>query len=453
MAKAKAKEKTKDKASEKGKGRLPEGPPRLWTPVQRREAFLLSRKDVKSDFRILDKDFKEPLVPYGHFIFDYVLGLGGIARHGRVTQIHGNEGAGKTTTTLSVAAWYQKATGEPIAIFEYEPTASANYAWALGIDPEYCFFEQPTDLHKSIYRHAELMEKFGVRFFVDDSIPYMDTKYDLADLKSGKAFRSNYGSHAKGITEFYHKLHPYLLEHDAHLLIVNQTRARIDDDAENASKWSYTNREYSLPGGYEARFTPSVMIEEILESEIRPWEWGDKMPKEKEKFLLIQPKGAVLKNYPTANRVKIRVLKNKVTGKGFREAFIYVRPNFGIDENMSIRELAVSYGLIESDGGKKWYIGKSSEDAIVSYSSKTELIEDIVIKQNPEVLGKLRGMVIDRVTTDDTERFIGRLSPSELAYVTEPEAGFADEEFFEEGVPAPELPEGAVKDFKVEELE
>jgi hypothetical protein len=97
----------------------------------------------------------------------------------------------------------------------------------------------------------------------------MDTKYDLADLKSGKAFRSNYGSHAKGITEFYHKLHPYLLEHDAHLLIVNQTRARIDDDAENASKWSYTNREYSLPGGYEARFTPSVMIEEILESEIR----------------------------------------------------------------------------------------------------------------------------------------------------------------------------------------
>src|SRR5208282_2169848 len=129
MAKAKAKE----KAPEKTKGKLPEGNPRNWTSEQRREAFLLSRKDVKSDFRILDKDFKEPLVPYDNFIFDYVLGLGGIARHGRVTQIHGNEGAGKTTTTLSIAARYQKATGEPIAIFEYEPTASANYAWALGI--------------------------------------------------------------------------------------------------------------------------------------------------------------------------------------------------------------------------------------------------------------------------------------------------------------------------------
>ena len=446
MAKAKAKAKEK-----LVKGEMPKGHPRTWTPEERREAFMLSRKDVKSDFRILEGDFKETLVPYGHFIFDKVLALGGIARHGRVTQVHGNEGAGKTTTALVTAAQYQKATGEPIAIFEYEPTASASYAWALGIDPQYCFFEQPTDLHKAIARHAELMTKFGVRYFLDDSIPYMDTKAELKDLQSGKAFRPNYGGHAKGITEFYHKLRPYLLEHDAHLMVVNQTRARIDDDADNASKWSYTNKEYSLPGGYEARFTPSVMIELGLESEIKPWTW-EKFPEKKEQWFLIQPMGAVLKNYPTANRVKARVLKNKVTGGGFREAFVYVRPNFGLDENMSIRELAVGYGLVNAEGKSGWYVGKSSEDAIASYGSKTELIEDLVIKQNPEVLGKLKGLVLDKVATDETERFTGRLSASELAYVTEPDAGFADEEFFEE-VPAPALPEGAVRDFKVEELE
>ena len=119
---------------------------------------------------------------------------------------------------------------------------------------------------------------------------------------------------------------------------------------------------------------------------------------------------------------------------------------------MSIRELAVGYGLVNAEGKSGWYVGKSSEDAIASYGSKTELIEDLVIKQNPEVLGKLKGLVLDKVATDETERFTGRLSASELAYVTEPEAGFADEEFFEE-VPAPALPEGAVRDFKVEELE
>jgi RecA/RadA recombinase len=451
MAKAKAKAKEK-----LVKGEMPKGHPRTWTPEERREAFMLSRKEVKSDFRILEGDFKETLVSYGHFIFDNVLALGGIARHGRVTQIHGNEGAGKTTTTLSVASQYQRATGEPIAIFEYEPTASAKYAWDLGIDPKYCFFEQPTDLHKAIYRHAELMEKFGVRFFVDDSIPYMDTKSDLADLKSGKAFKPNYGGHAKGITEFYHKLHPYLLEHDAHLMIVNQTRARIDDGADNASKWSYTNKEYSLPGGYEARFTPSVMIELGLENEIRPWTW-EKFPDKKEQWFLIQPMGAVLKNYPTVNRVKIRVLKNKVTGGGFREAFIYVRPNFGLDENMSIRELTVAYGLLSAEGKNGWYVGNSSSEALASYKSKTELIEDLVIKQNPEVLGKLKGLVLEKVANDESERFTNKLSPAEAAYFTEPEEGFENEEDFGDEVPAPAAPASTpgstVGNIEIEEIE
>ena len=39
------------------------GPPRNWTVEQRREKFLKVRKDTKADFRILDKDFREELVP------------------------------------------------------------------------------------------------------------------------------------------------------------------------------------------------------------------------------------------------------------------------------------------------------------------------------------------------------------------------------------------------------
>jgi len=431
---AKAKEVAKGK--EKGLGH-----PRTWTPEQRREAFLKARKEVKSDFRILDGDFKEVLTPYNHIVLDNVVGLGGIARHGRVTQIHGDEGAGKTTTTLCVAAQYQKATGEPIAIFEYEPTASASYAWALGVDPDLCFFEQPTNLQKSIARHIELMEDFGVRFFVNDSIPFMETKVDRKLIENGKAFRSNYGGHAKGIKQFYTMLNPYLREYDAAMLVVNQTRDRIDDDAENASKYSYTNRIYSLPGGRMARFAPSVMVELSLECEVRPWEWGSKMPPEKEKFLLIQPRGDVAKNYPTANKVRARSLKNKVTGKGFREGIIYIRPNFGLDENMSIRELACVYNLVMYEG-KKWVVGQSA--APIATYGKTELIEELVIKQNPEILGKLKGLVLDCVKNDDSERFKSSISPAEAAELTRAAEGelknidtFSDEEDF--GTPAAEV--------------
>jgi len=417
----------KKKKEEAAAGTPPQGHPRLWTPDQRREAFLKSRAATKEDFHILGADFTEQLIPYGNIVLDHVVGLGGIARHGRVTQVHGDEGAGKTTTALSVAAQYQRVTTEPIGIFEYEPTASANYAWALGVDPALCFFEQPTNLQKAIMRHVELMEKFGVRFFVDDSIPFMETKISYDDMKKGKAFKSNYGGHAKGIATFYKMLRPYLLEYDAALLIVNQTRDRIDEDAENANKFSYTNKVYSLPGGRMARFTPSVMLELLLETELRPWEW-EKLPQlDKDKFLLIQPKGDVAKNYPTANKVRVRALKNKVTGAGFREGYIYVRPNFGLDENISIRELACTYGLVGFEA-KKWYVGRNAADAIATYPSKTELIEGLVIKEDPEVLGKLRGMVLDAVKSDDSERFKGSLSTEESSFVAEPEGGYKDEE-------------------------
>jgi len=434
-AKGKAGVKKAEKAREKG----PSSDPRLWTPAQRREMFLEARKEVKDDYRILDKDFREELVPYGNIVLDHVLSLGGLPRHARVTQVHGDEGAGKTTTALCIAAQYQRVMQEPIAIFEYEPGASATYAWTLGVDPSLCFFEQPTSLQDAIKRHVQLMADFGVRLFVNDSIPYMETKIPRKDFESGRAFKSSYGGHAKGIKGFYHMLHPWLLEYDGSLLMVNQTRDRIDEDADNASKWSYTNRIYSLPGGREARFTPSVMLELTLENEVRPWEWKS-IPDEKEKWLLVQPKGAVLKNYPTANRVRVRSLKNKVTGMGFREGHIYIRPNFGIDENMSIRELGCAYGYIGFDK-KRWSVGKSAEEGFASYASKTELVEALVVKEDPEVLGKLRALIVEAIKSDDSGRFKWSGPQEEIAslekIVNEEYAPLDDEEDFKEEAAVP----------------
>ena len=449
MAKAKkGKEKAKENLPD-----MPKGHPRTWTPEQRRDALLLTRPKIKSDYRLIKKDFQEELVPYGHLILDEVLGLRGIARKGRVTQIHGDEGAGKTTTTLWIAAQYQKATKEPIAIFEYEPAASDDYAYALGVDPENCFYERPTNLQDAIKRHVQLMEDAGVRFFVNDSIPYMRNKVARKDIESGKAFKGNYGSHAKGMAEFYQILSPYIMENDASLFVVNQTRDRIDDDADNANKWSYTNKLYSLPGGRAARFAPSVMLELLLETEVRPWEWGSKMPPEKEKFLLIQPRGAVANNFPTANRVRFRSLKNKVTGMGFRQGTVYIRPNFGPDENMSIRELACTYKLIEYSN-PKWYIGKSEADAIATYPSKTELIEDIVIKENPEVMGKLKSMVKEAIAQDETERFKTTVTPEEYAAIDEDaarKAGTYDLDDEEEFVTKKEVATNGVTTLELED--
>jgi len=71
----------------------PSGHARNWTPEQRRTAFLAARKAASDDYQVIQSDFQENLIPYNHIILDKVLGLKGIARHGTVTQFHGDEGA------------------------------------------------------------------------------------------------------------------------------------------------------------------------------------------------------------------------------------------------------------------------------------------------------------------------------------------------------------------------
>ena len=393
----------------------PTGHARNWTPEQRREAFAKGRRESADNYQVIQSDFEEKLIPYNNIILDKVLGLKGIAHHGTVIQIHGDEGAGKTTTTLSIAAEYQRQTQEPLAIFAHEPSTTPEYLRALRVDTEFCHLMYPTNIQETIQEHIRLME-MGVRLFINDSIPFMDAKIDKKDIMSGKAFKSSYGGgHAKSMSMFYKMLRPYLLEYDAALLMINQTRDRIgDDDAQWASKHSYTNRIYTLPGGRMCRFMPSVMLELTLEKALAPKEIAKMETDELFIFDVAEPG---TKPDPTLHKVRVRALKNKVTGAGFRKANIYIRPGKGIDENVSILELARGFGYI-TNSGAKWYVGASKEDAFATYSNKAEAVEALVVNRDPEVLGKLRRLVYDSVD-DHLSLFADEASKEELAFLDE----------------------------------
>lgn len=398
---------------------VPSGHARNWTPEQRRNAFLAARKAASDDYQVLQSDFQETLIPYNHIVFDKVLGLKGVARHGTVTQFHGDEGAGKTSTALCVAAQYQKQTGEPVAVFDYEGTSSPAFARQCGIDPDLLFFKQPTSVQDAINEHIRLMEDMGVRLFVNDSIPFMDSKVERKDVKSGKAFRGNYGNHAKTMSMFYRMLRSWRMEYDAAFLMINQTRDRIDDstEAQWANKYSYTNRIYTLPGGRMCRFAPSVMVELTLEKALAPKEIGDMKPDEL--FVVdVAPTGT--KPNPTMNLVRARTLKNKPTGGGFRKGDIYVRPGQGWDENPSILQLAREMGFI-ANSGAKWYVGTSKEDAFVTYANKAEAVEALVVKRDANVIGKLRSLVYDSVD-DNLSMFTTELTKEEIEALDETRA-------------------------------
>lgn len=384
---------------------------------QRRELFLAARKKEKPDYQILTKDYVDDLVPYGMITFDYVLGLGGIKRHGTVSQVHGDEGVGKSTLTYQIAKNYQEYTGEPLGVFDFEGTGTPAYLEKIGCDMDMVQLIQPDSMEDSVIKTLDLIRD-GCRFFIYDSIPWILAEMDEKDIRNRKAFRASYGKHANDMGKFFKALLSRVRRIDGHILMVNQTRARIDDsrEAEYANDYSYTNRTYVLPGGRICRFTPSVMIEMRMDKAVKPYDGKEGTGPQKDPFI-VEPATPETEGEPCVNRIRVRTLKNKVTGAGFREGFIWVRPAThatpGIDNLMSIRELAREYGFIQNKGAK-WFVGKSPEEAIIAYPNKDAAIEDLTVKRNPEVHAKLNALLVEAIKTDTTGRHASIVTKEEL---------------------------------------
>jgi hypothetical protein len=96
---------------------------------------------------------------------------------------------------------------------------------------------------------------------------------------------------------------------------------------------------------------------------------------------------------------------------------------------MSVLEYAREYGLIANKGAK-WYAGQSFDDAIATYANKEAAIQDLTVQRNPEVLGKLRQMVIDSIESDTSGRHLtSALSAEEAAFIDGEEVATVSKSF------------------------
>ena len=81
------------------------------------------------------------VIPTGAISLDLALGVGGIPR-GRISEIFGVEGCGKTTLCLHVIANVQKAGGNA-AILDIEHALDMPYTRNVGVDVEHLILSQP----------------------------------------------------------------------------------------------------------------------------------------------------------------------------------------------------------------------------------------------------------------------------------------------------------------------
>jgi hypothetical protein len=89
-----------------------------------------------------------------------------------------------------------------------------------------------------------------------------------------------------------------------------------------------TNLNYSLPGGRANRYAASAMIE--LKT-VKAWRPGKMQTGDKGEDFILEAEAQRGEEY-LANEVRVRSLKNKITGTGYRQGTLLFRPGLGTKE-------------------------------------------------------------------------------------------------------------------------
>ena len=127
------------------------------------------------------------VIPTGALALDIALGVGGVPR-GRVTEIYGNEGSGKTTICLSIIAQAQK-TGGVAAFIDAEHALDPAWAEKVGVDIENLYISQPDSGEQAMEVVDVLVRSAAVDIIVVDSVaalaPRAELEGDMGDAHVG----------------------------------------------------------------------------------------------------------------------------------------------------------------------------------------------------------------------------------------------------------------------------
>jgi len=204
---------------------------------------------------------------------DLVIGIGGIPR-GRITEIYGQEGSGKTTVALHVIAEAQRQGGEA-AFIDAEHAFDASYAKALGVDLDRLLVSQPDCGEQALEIADALVRSGALDVFVVDSVAALVPRAEL----EGEMGDQLPGLQARLMSQALRKLAGSVSRSNTAAVFTNQVREKIGV--------MFGNPEVT-PGGRALKFWASVRLEVRRVESIK--------------------KG----NDIVGSRVRIRAVKNKV---------------------------------------------------------------------------------------------------------------------------------------------
>lgn len=188
------------------------------------EGFLKQMaKDKPGEVRTLSDESVTDIAvfPTGAISLDVALGVGGLPR-GRIVEIFGTPGGGKTTLALSTAVSCQRQ-GGVVGFVDCEHALSRDLALNMGIDGNNFVVYQPRDGEDAIDMIETMIKSKAFDMVVVDSIAAMTPRAEMeADIE-----QHGMAHHARLMSKFMRRVAGIVGETDTLLLCLNQTRANL----------------------------------------------------------------------------------------------------------------------------------------------------------------------------------------------------------------------------------
>ena len=284
-------------------------------------------------------------VPTGALALDLALGIGGIPR-GRVVEIFGPEGSGKTTLATHVVAEAQR-NGGICAYIDAEHAMDPIYARAIGVDVDELLISQPDTGEQALEIADMLIRSGALDVVVIDSVAALTPRAEI----EGEMGDAHVGLQARLMSQALRKLTSNLNKSQTILIFINQLREKIG---------VMFGSPETTPGGRALKFYSSVRLD------IRRIE-------------AIKDGLEVV-----GNRTRVKVVKNKCAPP-FRQAEFDIMYGRGISREGSVVDLGVDLGIVKKSGA--WYTYEGEQLGQGRENAKKFLVE------NPEVMVEITDRV------------------------------------------------------------
>jgi recombination protein RecA len=307
---------------------------------------ILKRYGDGSIVRLGEAHFMQTEVfPTGSLSLDIALGVGGIPR-GRVSEIYGPEGSGKTTVCLHTVAEAQKM-GGVAAFIDMEHALDPVFAARIGVDIDNLLVSQPDTGEQALEIAETLVRSGGVDVIVVDSVaalvPRAEIEGDMGD--------PSMGVQARLMSQALRKLSGAINQTKTAVIFTNQLRQKIGV--------MFGNPE-TTTGGQALKFYASVRLDV---RRIQAIKVGEEV---------------------IGNRTRVKVVKNKVAPP-FRTAEFDIMFNEGISKSGDVLDLATKFEIVQKRGAFFSYgdirIGQGRENA-----------KDF-LRQNPELMSEIDAVI------------------------------------------------------------